>query len=48
MKVRHIDGANSSETESNSGHSTKLRLLSIVRLVTHQSHIILVKENLEL
>ena len=45
MKVRHIHGANSSQTESDSGHSTKPKLLSIVRLVTHQSHIILVKEN---
>ena len=43
MTVHHIGGANSSQTESDSGHSTKPTLLSLVELVTHQTHITLVK-----
>ena len=49
MKLRHINGGfNGSKTENDSGHNTKPNLLSMVRLVTHQCHIMLPKENFEL
>ena len=48
MKLRHIDGPNSCNTENDSSYSIKPKLLSMVRLVTHQCHITLPKDNFEL